>query len=68
MHHTKTNTPHYTSERIRRRQAERAADRRHQMLETAGVWLGLAIFTACVLIAGAIDAEVAQICGGFKAC
>ena len=34
--HPKTNTRPYTSERIRRRQAQQAAARRRQILETAG--------------------------------
>ena len=55
--HPKTNTRPYTSERIRRRQAQQAAARRRQILETAGAWLGLVVFMACVLIAGRIDQE-----------
>ena len=55
--HPKTNTRPYTSERIRRRQAQQAAAHRRQILETAGAWLGLAVFIACVLIAGRIDQE-----------
>lgn len=55
--HQKTNTRPYTSERIRRRQAQQAAVRRRQILETAGAWLGLVVFIACVLIAGRIDQE-----------
>ena len=58
--HPKTNSRPYTSERIRRRQAQQKAARRRELLETAGAWLGLAVFVACVLIAGQIDLEYQQ--------